>query len=244
MKLCHILSFLPAEDVFATSVLSKRWILLCLSVPTLDVDDQHFVSSGKSYSNFMMMVCATLFAQMVPRYIEKKIGLRKVRISFYGGVEPSLFEKSLAVVAERGMEHLDLLLVLPHSPCYILSFKNLVVLKLKEISFHEFPISVDLASLKILHLFRIYFKEQWHLAELLNGCPILEEFEVKNLSFCKLGIHKDKAKFNKSTNLVRANINNMSPFYYIPPLPALCNVQFLRLEEVRIMCCFLALKIL
>ncbi|XP_058739713.1 F-box/FBD/LRR-repeat protein At5g56420-like [Vicia villosa] len=232
--LCHILSFLPTEDVYATTVLSKRWMHLPLVVPTLDINDQRFMETrSKSYPNFMMMVCATLFAQMVPRYIENKIPITRVTISLYAGVETTLFKNSLTALAERGMSHLELLLFLPCSPCFIFSFRTLVVLKLKEISFNEFSTVVELASLKILHLFKVYFKQRWYLSELLNGCPILEEFEAKDLTLMyEWGFHGDKDKFIRLSNLIRANINNIYPFYHIPPLTALSNVQFLRLEEV------------
>ncbi|CAI8612821.1 unnamed protein product [Vicia faba] len=232
--LSHILSFLPTEDVYATTVLSKRWMHLPLLVPTLDINDQRFVQTrSKSYPNFVMMVCATLFAHMVPRYIENKIPITRVTISFYAGVETSLFIKSLTAVAERGMTHLELLVYLPHSPCFIFSFRTLVVLKLKEIMFHDFSTVVELASLKILRLFKVYFKKRQYLCELLNGCPNLEEFEAKDLTLLYgCGFLGDKVKFMKLSNLIRADINNLHPFYYVPPLTALSNVQFLRLEEV------------
>ncbi|AES74040.1 putative F-box domain-containing protein [Medicago truncatula] len=37
--ICHILSFLPTKDTVATSILSKRWKPLCISVLTLDFTD-------------------------------------------------------------------------------------------------------------------------------------------------------------------------------------------------------------
>jgi hypothetical protein len=227
--LCHILSFLPTEDVYATSVLSKRWMPLCLSVPTLDFDDQRFVATGKSYSNFMMMIYATLFRQIsVHKYI-KKICIKCETVTLNELIEHSLLEKSLTSMVERGMEHLDLCLGTKHSPCFIFSFRTLVVLKLKDISFIDFSITVDLTSLKILYLFNVHFKERSYLAELLNGCPILEEFEAKDLTFNSWLCDRE---FKKLSNLVRANINNKGRFFDIPPLHALCNVEFLCLEEV------------
>ena len=85
-------------------------------------------------------------------------------------------------MVERGMKHLDLSLGTKHSPCFIFSFRTLVVLKLKDISFIDFLINVELTSLKILYLFNVHFKQRSYLAELLNECPILEDFEAKDLT--------------------------------------------------------------
>ncbi|OMO92835.1 hypothetical protein COLO4_17308 [Corchorus olitorius] len=39
--LCHIMSFLPTEDAFATSILSKRWVDLWTQVPAFVFDSPH-----------------------------------------------------------------------------------------------------------------------------------------------------------------------------------------------------------
>jgi hypothetical protein len=46
--LCHILSFLPTKQAATTSVLSKRWKTLWLSILALDFDDETF----KVYDSF------------------------------------------------------------------------------------------------------------------------------------------------------------------------------------------------
>ncbi|KAK7244974.1 hypothetical protein RIF29_39803 [Crotalaria pallida] len=47
--LCHILSFLPMENVVATSVLSKRWLPLRHSVSVIDLNDHNLVSDDATY---------------------------------------------------------------------------------------------------------------------------------------------------------------------------------------------------
>lgn len=231
--LCRILSFLPTEDVYATTVLSKRWTPLSILVQTIDIDDLRFTRAGRHNSTFLKMIYATLFAQTsVHKYIRKICIKCYISNTFNAWDHHSLLKKSLTAAAEHGMEHLDLF-VGNYSPDYIFSFRTLVVLKLKDMSFDELDnTTVDLISLKILHLINVKFPLIRDLKKLLNGCPILEDFEVKDLTY----IFAVEAKLKPLPNLVRANINNLGPYYDFPPLVALLNVQFLRLEEVCIIC--------
>ncbi|RHN45877.1 putative F-box domain-containing protein [Medicago truncatula] len=50
--ICHILSFLPTKNSAATSILSKRWKPIWLSVSTLDFDDETF----PNYDSFRLFV--------------------------------------------------------------------------------------------------------------------------------------------------------------------------------------------
>jgi hypothetical protein len=59
--LCRILSFLPTEDAFTTTLLSKRWTSLWFLVPTLDLDQKRFMLNGKSILSFLKFVYAAIF---------------------------------------------------------------------------------------------------------------------------------------------------------------------------------------
>ncbi|CAJ2670336.1 unnamed protein product [Trifolium pratense] len=227
--LSHILSFLLTEDVYATSFLSKRWIPLRLLVKNLDIDDQRYVTSGKSLSAFKQMIHATLFALTTEHKFIQKIHI-KCDYANSHGLEYSLLKNSLTAAAEHGMEHLDLSLM-KYNPCFISSFRTLVVLKLKELSFQHFSNAVELASLKILHVFRVNIKRCDYLAKLLDGCPILEDFEIKDLISTCWSCNQE---FKKLSRLVRANIIQRHGCHDIPPLHTLCNVEFLRLETILI----------
>jgi hypothetical protein len=68
-----------------------------------------------------------------------------------------------------------------------------------------------------------------HLLNVLNGCPILEDLEAKNI-LMSFSTNVYDQEFKGLTNLVRADINRLSDFDV--PLQAFHNVEFLRLEEV------------
>ncbi|GAU44402.1 hypothetical protein TSUD_246280 [Trifolium subterraneum] len=59
----------------------------------------------------------------------------------------------------------------------IFVFPTLVVLKLTKLNVID-NISVDLPSLKTLHLILVYFKNKDNFNKLLNGCPILEDLQT------------------------------------------------------------------
>jgi hypothetical protein len=67
------------------------------------------------------------------------------------------------------------------------------------------------------------------LIELLNGCPILEDFEAENISIHNSSISPDRV-IKCLPKLVRANISNLSQCDF--PLKPLCNVESLRMAEV------------
>ncbi|GAU13052.1 hypothetical protein TSUD_173520 [Trifolium subterraneum] len=55
--ICHILSFLPTNQSAATSILSKRWNPLWLSVLALDVDDQNFTNFNTFKHFVSSLIC-------------------------------------------------------------------------------------------------------------------------------------------------------------------------------------------
>lgn len=218
--ICHILSFVPTEDVF------KRWRPLRLLIPNLDFDDRRW--SRELYPRFLYMVYATIYARSLQNPI-KRFCLRCDGNSIY---EPLEFDVTmwLTAAAERGMEHLDVHISARHNFNCVFSFRNLVVLKLKVIHITSIS-SVDLPLLRTLHLNGVYFSQHWLLLQILDGCPILEDFEAKNI-FVRNSTDEYDAEFKRLTKLVKADISNLSVFNV--PLEAFSNVEFLRLEEVRI----------
>jgi hypothetical protein len=93
-------------------------------------------------------------------------------------------------------------------PSEILSCKNLVVLKLKSLVFHNDPnVVVILPSLKVLHLESVKFIHYDYFFKLLCGCSILQDLGIKDLIVTIYwGVLSNKQIKTRFWNLVTANI--------------------------------------
>jgi hypothetical protein len=91
--------------------------------------------------------------------------------------------------------------------CCIFCFGNLV--SQVEISMVVYIFSfIDFPLLRTLRLNKVYILEQRFRLGTLSGCPIVEDFEVKNI-FIAFYSDKYDQEVNSLTNLVRANISNL-----------------------------------
>ncbi|KAI5410645.1 hypothetical protein KIW84_055968, partial [Lathyrus oleraceus] len=219
---CHILSFLPTKHAATTSILSKRWKSLWLSVLTLDFDCKTFqdmICHGYSVHQLMLL---------------RKIELPILSFSFnciYGHSIHNQNDINLFVsyVMNRGIENLNISgdMKLPPS---IHSCKTLKVLKLKGIIVNGFSHQVDFPVLKILHLKRIIFERHELLVKLLSGCHILEELETKYLGF-RNGSRVPAKEFDGLLpSLVQAKISCPDS---IIPLHLVCDVESLHMEQAQ-----------
>ncbi|XP_058739580.1 FBD-associated F-box protein At5g22730-like [Vicia villosa] len=226
--LSHILSFLPTEVAFTTSLLSKRWKPIWLLVPNLNFDDQRFMNRGKPYFRFMDMIYYVICAKIKHRKLIKRFDLKCHENPVNESLETAVL-KWLIIADKYGMEHLefqgsDRL----NFYNFIFAFSNLIVLKLKTVRVNYF-LPVDFPSLKTLHLNDVFIAEHWYLCELVNSCPILEDFEAKDISV-RYWLQEYNGKFKRLTNLVRADISNLNSCDV--PIGAFSNVEFLRIEEM------------
>ncbi|CAL5201548.1 unnamed protein product [Lathyrus oleraceus] len=224
--LCHILSFLPTKHAATTSVLSKRWKSLWLSVLTLDFDCKSFQDmTYHGYSVHQLMLL-------------RKIELPILSFRFHGNYwcpiqtqcDVTLF---VSYVMNRGIENLNIhnYMKLPSS---FLSCKTLKVLKLKGIIVNGFSHQMDFPILKILHLKRMVFERHELLVKLLSGCQILEELEIKYLCF-RNGSRVPAKEFDGLLpSLVRAKIYCHDS---IIPLHLVRNVETLHMEQAQLKCC-------
>jgi hypothetical protein len=182
--LCHILSFLPTEDAFSTRLLSKKWLPLWLSIPCLDFDQSRSSNRLPSSSSFIQFVYAAILGRSIHQPI-KTLRLKGNCSDFHANI-------LLNAIADRKVENLQIHISATrknnyfpyfHLPCTIFSIKTLVVLNLHAALFNAFPSSFHLPLLKSLHLDRVRFLDPQYFVNLLNGCPILENLEIEDITF-------------------------------------------------------------
>ncbi|XP_057437478.1 F-box/LRR-repeat protein At3g59200-like [Lotus japonicus] len=219
--LFHILSFLPTEDVFVTSLVSKRWRPLRFSVTDLHFVElrnrnTHLEPRVPRYSAFIKFVDAFILRRGIHQPI------KTLRLECYS-CPVFKVEKWLKAAADCKVENLQI--CGPVLPCTIFSIKTLVVLKLRCVDFKGFS-DVELPLLKTLHLDYVTFSKCQHFIELLNGCPLLENLEAK----CISAAFVDDPKFTTLSKLVRADVFNLRRPLDIP-MRTFCNVEFLRIDQ-------------
>ncbi|KAK7395466.1 hypothetical protein VNO78_16025 [Psophocarpus tetragonolobus] len=66
----HVLSFLPTKEAAATSVLSKKWRPMWLSVSTLHFDDQTYSENEETYFRFLELVYTVMLLRDVSQPIQ------------------------------------------------------------------------------------------------------------------------------------------------------------------------------
>ncbi|XP_058761800.1 FBD-associated F-box protein At5g38590-like [Vicia villosa] len=163
--------------------------------------------------------------------------IKSFRLRCHESHDNSMFEylvsTLLTAATERGVKHLDIhmydTLKSSVNSCVFCSI-NLVVLKLKGVSVNHF-IPANLPSLRTLHLNRVQFIDDGQIVEILNACPVLEDLEMKDISITFWSDESDE-DVKKLTNLIRADLTNVSRYGVY--LDVLSNVEFLRLESMRI----------
>jgi len=222
--LCHILSFLSTHDSFVTSLLSKRWQPLWFFSPIIDLDDQTSIQKGRSYSSFFKFSFGTLLKRRIQQPITIARFNLTPRTCSYGNKFPySLFNKWVRIIVQRGIE--QLYIEIPRAfevPHIIWSCKTLVVLKLYRLSIDAF-VKVHLPALKTLHLDFFFISKSQYLAEVLHGCPNLEDFRAYHIFlYNKL----EGVEFQNMPKLVKADLKLDYDFEF--PLKVVSNVEHLR----------------
>lgn len=218
----HILSFLSTQEAISTSLVSKRWQPLWLSIPILDLDDITFIQNGKSYSSFFNFA----FGSLLARNVQQPLKLARLRFNSCGydnNFPYSHFKIWVNAVIQRGLEHLQIEMPRPFElPNIILNCKTLVVLKLYRFRVNALGL-VHLPALKTLHLDNFTMLETWHLAKVLHECPILEDLWANNMFFYN---KSDVVEFQIMPKLVKAEIK--VNFRFEIPLKVASNVEYLR----------------
>jgi hypothetical protein len=109
-------------------------------------------------------------------------------------------------------------------PQSIFIFPSLVVLKLDRVKVAG-NISVDLPSLKTLHLQQFFCKNHQNFNKLLNGCPILEDLIARVWYIDEVkGCRVSTKEFKTLSKLIRAEISECDV-----PVITISNVKNLKL---------------
>ncbi|XP_028806304.1 F-box/LRR-repeat protein 13-like [Neltuma alba] len=221
--LLHILSFLPAKEAVATSLLSKRWRPLWPYLPTLDLRRQ----------DFERLTFFQKFADNMLKFADLK-SVKKFVLWFGSDkpceyVRPRTISKWINVVIGYKIEYLELHLK-PYNgdyelPSGIFTSNSVKVLNLSTGSFWWTSgvtvgtlSHVNLPLLEALHLENVKFLDFRSLGMLLSSCPLLKHLVVKILhlaSYCPLDIGRLK-------HLVTAEVPQS-----LLPLEVLSNAAFL-----------------
>ncbi|KAI9108007.1 hypothetical protein K1719_020880 [Acacia pycnantha] len=219
--LLHILSFLPAKEAIATSLLSKRWRALWFSLPTLEFRRQDF-------QRF------TFFHQFVEKMLEL-VDLKAVKkfvfeCAYYKSHDyfiPQRMSDWINAVITNKVEHLELDLRFYGTnndyelPSNIFTSKNIKVLKLNGGVLMGSTLShVNLSLLQVLHLECVRFPDSRSLGILLSGCVLLRDLVIKSY-YVDDPPPLDIGGLN---HLVTATVPEI-----LIPLRVLSNVTFLRL---------------
>ncbi|KAK7256060.1 hypothetical protein RIF29_29493 [Crotalaria pallida] len=187
--LTHILSLIPTKQSVKTAVLSKRWLPLWTSVPTLDFDDETPVVSSDSetgrredhkthhttaFPDFVYSVLLHYEAKPVNRFRLRCSDLSDANITAWVGQ---------AVL--RKVQEIELSLSLSRYvglPRKLFNCDSVVVMKLNGVFLNALvSFSVRLPQLKVLHVGdRVLFGCHDYIFALVAGCPVLEDLSLES----------------------------------------------------------------
>ncbi|CAJ2640056.1 unnamed protein product [Trifolium pratense] len=255
-KILHrILSFLTTKEAVTTSILSKRWIHLWISVPNLNFTNIT-IDSIKSNNKFNESVYSVLASRDGAGYDLDGFHLDIQYVNHHFAYRRSFphVVKWINIVVRRNLKHLNLNhdidepdtydperdAYLPQLPKSILTCRTLVSLKLSRFSveglLYVSKVEFGFPCLKTLYFDTIYFGCGRNFVLLLCGCPVLEDLQLLN-SCQTLSSRQDSEAiqmFQSLTlpNLTRAEI--METLWSHFPLKALSTVKSLSLDTLKL----------
>ncbi|WRX29444.1 F-box domain - like 10, partial [Theobroma cacao] len=196
--ICHIISFLPLQEMIRTSILSRRWRYIFAQTSSLTIDDND--ESPSDYVNFRFLLFNLANRVLFSRSrdtIDKFCLKFRQYVDIYHQIDGWLY-----YALRYGVQELELKLRktygldlpgLPSAGC-LFSCKMLVRLELKlgRNFIPEVPPTVRLPKLKVLHLEKVEFSDGESVQRLFSQCSMLEELIVK---YC---VWEDVNKFTVS----------------------------------------------
>ncbi|AES96641.1 putative F-box domain, FBD domain, leucine-rich repeat domain, L domain-containing protein [Medicago truncatula] len=228
--LTHILSLLPCKDAFRTTVLSKRWVSLCHSLSTLNINDEG-VNNSEDWIYFRRLMDKVMLSPLAQRLTLKSLSLSCWSELWEEEADGCLsFDNWLEAAKLRGMERLYLhLLNVPLAPT-IFCCKTLLRLYLTNLTTSisvgsMVHCSVDLPLLETLFVFNIFFEDTKDFTKLLLGCPKLEYLAIDRVN-ANAGV-PEGGYFKHLSKLILACIS-----LFNVPFKAVYNVKYLTVCEI------------
>jgi hypothetical protein len=253
--LCHILSFVTTKEAVATSVLSKRWTHLWISVPNIDFTNirvDSIISNYKFNESVYSVLSSRDAAGSNVDSFHLYIVYSDPHLAYDCGF-PNIV-RWINHVVQRKLKHLrlhldegkydddsddddDEVVPLAKLPISIFTCKTLVSLDLYRFCVEGFDFSsigFGFPSLKTLNLEYIEFFEDRDFVLLLSGCPNLEDLKLVDVFFA---IDKDPLVFQEFKSLslpklTRANISEC--FWYFFHLETLSTSQSMCLDTLKL----------
>lgn len=175
----RILSLLPAKDVVATMVLSKRWQSIWTLVPKLIYDDSY---QNIEYGRFSQFVDRSLLLHEAP--VVETLHFKLAQKS--GAVDIGLWTRTAVkrcvreLIIEIDCSSSTTPVILPRS--LYTSCAMLLTLKLNKVTLIDVSSSVSFPSLKTLSLSSVNYPDDEFVKMLLSNCPVLEALDVERIT--------------------------------------------------------------
>ncbi|XP_045790023.1 FBD-associated F-box protein At4g10400-like isoform X1 [Trifolium pratense] len=220
--LCNILSFLPTKEAVATTILSKRWKPLCLSVSTLDFNLYNLSRrTMKTAADLSRLVNSVMLSRHDTLPIQT---FRLKCCPFRIWDADDIIELIISAIQRRTQTlELNMMFIDVHNNFVssLFTCRTLTVLKLKNLTIREdIPqINNNISPLKTLHLETVFFVTHTHLINFLLSFPLLEELEANDVLITPptIFVPKKADKVKCLSNLVTAKLsgNELIPLFLL-----------------------------
>nr|ABD32486.1 Cyclin-like F-box [Medicago truncatula] len=228
----HILSFLPSSQIALTSLLSKRWNPLWLTIPNADR---------------ISALRVELLCRILSRLPTKQIFVASLLSRRWRLLRQRILDINLDdMEGDHNQDTYILYSEAQHSsatPIYLpnnILCSTLVVLNLNgngvltiDCVYESYT---NLPNLEKLHMTKVHFLKLKYLIQILSVCPLLEDLLIKNVTTnddndTLDALTKQRDKLLKPfPKLLKAHISDSSSISSFLPLKLFYNVEFLRAQ--------------